>query len=602
MATESGSSKKADRGVVLAICVFLIAITWIVFGQTIHYPFINYDDPAYILERPEINRGLTWSGIIWSLTHAHGGNWHPLTSISHMLDCQMFGAQAGGHHFVNILLHSISVVLLFLVLQQMTGSPGSPGDESVRLADRTGNIWPSALVAVIFAIHPLRVESAVWIAERKDVLSGVFFMLTLAAYFRYTRRPSASRYITMSILYALGLMSKPMLVTLPFALLLLDYWPLRRIRSPATFQRLVVEKIPILALSVASSIATTFAQTGSISSLERLPLADRVANALVSYVVYIRQTFWPTHLAVIYPFRQNLPVWEVVGAALFLLAASFFAWRLRETRAYFFTGWFWFMGMLLPVIGIVQVGLQAHADRYTYLPQIGLFILVVWGVAEFTKQLRYQKQIITVAIVLMLIALASTTWAQLSYWRDSETLWSRTIDITTDNDIAHAHIADLLLRRGRIDESISHSLEAIKIKPNNADAQNNLGLAYLQLGNEREAAIHLEESLKADARNLNARVNLAWILSTSADPSRRDGVRAVELADSVARGLGRDNPTVLRTLAAAYAEAGQFAEAIETAQQALEIANATGNTGLATDLERNIASYRLNRPLRSKMP
>jgi cytochrome c-type biogenesis protein CcmH/NrfG len=565
------------------ICAGLVGIIWILFGRAVLFPFINYDDPSYILERPEVVRGVSWPGIVWSFTHVHSGNWHPLTSISHMLDCQIFGLNAGGHHFVNVLLHTVSAVLLFLIWQKMTG-----------------NYWASAFVAAVFAIQPLRVESVVWIAERKDVLSGLFFMLTIGAYLRFVKQPSAFRYIAMSILFVLGLMSKPMLVTLPMVLLLLDYWPLQR---RASIRNLLLEKIPLFLLSVASSIATMIAQHESVSSLDRLPLVDRLSNAVISYVVYLRQTFWPTDLAPIYPLRPNqFTLSQIAGALALLATISVVAWRLRRSRPYLLVGWLWYLVMLVPVIGIVQVGFQAHADRYTYLPQIGLCIAVAWGAADLTRRLCYQRFIVASAAVVVLGAFAATTFGQLRYWRDPEVLWKHTIDVTGDNDIAHAHLADFLMRNGRVAESISHSQEAVRIRPNNADAQNNLGLALLQSGDERDAALHFELSLRADATNLNARVNLAWILATSADQSVRNGARAVELAESVARGSGRDNPIVLRTLAASFAEAGRFAEAIETADNALQLARSANNEGLVVDLERSIASYRLNEPLRSRAP
>ena len=571
---------------VIGVCLVLVGLTWLVFGQTLNHPFINYDDPAYTYENSEIVSGLTGHGVAWAFTHVHCGNWHPLTSISHMLDCQFFALKPSGHHFTNVFLHTMAVLLLFLSLWQMTDA-----------------LWRSAFVATIFAIHPLRVESVAWIAERKDVLSGVFFMLVLLAYVYYRRKPALGRYVTMSILFALGLMSKPMLVTTPFVLLLLDYWPLKRLINRRALRRLIVEKIPLFVLSVASAVATILAQRSAIGSFEQLPLTWRIDNAIVSYVIYVWQTFWPVKLAVFYPhFENRLPLWQIFAAAAFFAATSAIAIVFRKKYPYVLTGWFWYVAMLFPVIGIIQVGLQGHADRYMYLPQIGLLLIVTWFFADLLAALRYRRQILTAAAAIIIFALTWSARTQAAYWRDSESLWNRAISVTSNNYVAHANLADLLMRRGRIADSISESQEAVKIHPKYADAQNNLGLAYLQLGNEKDAAVHLEQSLKVDPRNLNARVNLAWVLATSGDFSLRDGRRAIELIDSVARGPGYDNPIVLRTLAAAYAETGQFSEAIAVAERALEIANAIGNSGLASDLEINIASYRSNRPLRGRGP
>jgi len=594
-------NKISEHWLVAGICAGLVALVWFVFGQSIHFPFVNYDDPNYVTENPVVMQGLSWRGIIWAFSHVHGGNWHPFTTISHMLDCGVFGLRAGAHHFGNVLLHTASTIALFFVLRRFTGA-----------------LWRSALVAAVFAIHPLRVESVVWIAERKDVLSGFFFMLTLAAYLHYARNPSIWRYLTMSILFACGLMSKPMLVSLPIVLLLLDYWPLKRMADLRAFGNLVAEKIPLFMLSIASAVATLIAQTRAIGSFEQLPFTSRVSQALLTYLTYIRQMFWPTKLAVFYPHSENgSALWQVLLAGAALAAITILTFFLGKKRPYLLVGWLWYLIMLLPVIGIVQVGLQGHADRYTYLPQIGLYLLIIWTLADFLKtpnaqrrtpntelkplisELGVRRWALGVFCFAIVFALAGAARVQASYWKDSERLWQQTIANTSNNHVAHAHLADLLLRQGRINDAISHCQEAVRIQPNDTDAQNNLGLAYLLSGNEADALIHFEQSLASNPNNLNARCNLAWVLATSPDPSRRNGARAVELAISVAQGPGRGNPTVLRTLAVAYAETGRFSEAIETAQEAIEIAKATGNDGLAADLERNIAAYRLNQPIRS---
>jgi len=576
----------------LFIVTGLVALVWLVFGQTIKFPFINFDDPEYVYEVPEINSGLTLHNIQWAFTHWPSTNWFPLKNISHMLEFQFFGFNPGAFHFTNVFLHALATLLLFLLLQRMTGSS-----------------WRSAFVAAIFAIHPLRAESVVWIEERKDVLSGVFFMLTLAGYLYYTRKPSFGRYLTMSILFAAGLLSKPMLVTTPFILLLLDYWPLQRnqkseIRSQKsevqTWLRLVAEKIPLFVLSVTVAILTSLGIAPAHSAADQLPFLARIGNAFVSYFVYIWQMIWPANLGVFYPYPQNgWLIWQVTAAAAILVAITIVIFASRRSYPYLLVGWLWYLSMLLPVVGIIQVNLQAHADRYTYLPQIGLYLMIAWGVAGLLAPWHYRRQAIAFATIIVIAALTMTARVQASYWRDSETLWTHTIAVTKDNYFAHASLADLLMRRGRVNEAIEHSEEALRFRPGDADAQNNLGLALLQTGDVKRAVAHLQKALEIDPGHMNAEVNLAWILATSPDNSTRDGARAVQLAEDVARRAGHPNAIVLRTLAAAYAETGRFVDAIETAQDAITVAKATGNDGLAADLERNIAAYRSNQPIRS---
>ena len=366
--------------VTACICACLFVLTWVVFGQTLRYDFVNYDDPRYVYQNTRITSGINVANVAWAFSHIHSENWHPLTTITHMLDCQLHGLNASWHHFTNVLLHSFAVVLLFVALERMTGA-----------------LWRSAFVSAVFAVHPLHVESVAWIAERKDVLSAFFFMLTLLAYLHYTRAPSIGRYLTVALVVALGLMSKPMLVTLPFVLLLLDYWPLerfetRRSNSGRRLSQLVLEKIPLIALSAASSIVTFLAQRGAIGWTEQLPVSARISNALVTYVIYIRQMFWPAGLAVFYPHPENrLPVLEISLAFIVLVGITSAAFVFRKKAPYFITGWLWYLVMLVPVIGLVQVGWQGHADRYTYLPQIGLYIAVTWAVTDFTRSWRFQR-------------------------------------------------------------------------------------------------------------------------------------------------------------------------------------------------------------------
>lgn len=547
------------RWIVPGLCLALVAITWFVYSPTLRHGFVNFDDDAYVQDAHEIIAGVTFHGLKCAFTRTYVGNWQPLTSISHMLDCQFYGLKPGGHHFTSVLLHTISVLLLFFFLRKVTGSPSG-----------TGNVWRSAFVAALFAIHPLHVESVAWVAERKDVLSGVFFMLTLLAYVRYVRAPSLARYVTMSIWFACGLMSKPMLVTLPLVLLLLDYWPLNRgqrseVRGRRSeienWLRLFAEKIPLILLSVASGIVTLYTQTSTISSLQYLPMSWRIQNGFVNVVVYIVQMFWPANLAVFYPHpHDRLPVWLVALSVLLVAAITMAAIALRQKRRYVTVGWFWYLVMLAPVLGIVQVGLQGHADRYTYLPHIGLYVLITWGIVDLTARWRYRAQVLGTLAVLAIVTLAWCASVQASYWRDSQSLWEHTLAVTSNNDVAHTNLGNLLPAR----EAIPHYEKALQIAPHTALPLN----------------------------------NLAWIRATSPDPFQRDGAKALEMAKEANQLSGGTDPVFVRTLAAAFAENGQFAEAIETAQRALPLAVDRENAALANDLRHNIDNFQKHIPLR----
>jgi tetratricopeptide (TPR) repeat protein len=561
------------------VSVALIALTWFVFGQTTNFGFVNYDDPEWVSENPNVNAGLTRNGIVWAFARVHAG---PLASISHMLDFQVYGARPGGHHLTNVLLHAGAAVLFFLVLRRMTGGP-----------------WRSAVVAALFAIHPLRVESVAWVTERKDVLSGIFFALTLAAYLFYLRRPSAGRYLTVAGCFVLGLLSKSMLMTMPLILLLLDYWPLGRFHSAArpleVSRRLILEKLPLVFLSIICAAATFLTHAQSVGSVQQVPFAARLGNALVSFVIYIRQMFYPNGLSVFYGFLER-SLFEVIAALVLLIGVSITVIIFRKRYPYLFTGWFWYLVMIAPVSGLLQIGLQSHADRYTYLPHIGLYIMLIWGVADLSRRWVFRRQILAVAA---LVVIGSFTWVArgvAAYWRDSESLWTRAIEVTPENDFAHANLADLLLREGRTGDAIEHAQAALRINPGNADAHNNLALAISRSGRLAEAIGHWQKSLELHSGNLNARCNLAWVLATAPNSSLRDGPRAVELVEPVAAGSGGANAVVLQTLAAAYAQSGRFTEAISSAQKALQLASAQGNNGLADYIRVSLANYEANRP------
>ncbi len=492
---ESPAADLNDRRMVPGICIFLAVITFAVFGQTLHHEFINFDDNLYVYENPAVTRGLNLKGVGWAFTHRVCANWHPLTTMSHMLDCRLYGLKAGGHHLTSVLLHTATAILLFLVLRRMTGF-----------------LWRSAFVAAVFAIHPLRVESVAWVAERKDILSGLFFMLTIGTYVRYVGKSKVQSpkskiyYGLILVFFALGLMCKPMLVTLPFVLLLLDYWPLQRMSkveergasktAVSALGSLLLEKLPLLGLAIASAVVTVFAQHDAIQSFEKFSLPLRVGNALISYVAYLGQMFWPSGLAVLYPFAaRDVGVSKVVLSLVLLAGMSAGAFVLRR-RPYLLTGWLWYLIMLAPVIGIVQVGVQARADRYTYLPQIGLYLLLTWAAAELCAGWRLRRVVLGGCAAIILVALIFCARVQTAYWRNCESLWTHTLACTSDNAIAQNALGSARLKMGSVDEAITHCQKALQIKPDYVDAHINLGNALLQKSGVDEAIAHYQKALQ----------------------------------------------------------------------------------------------------------
>jgi len=721
--SQEHSGSPDSKGTVFGVCVLLVVAVFLVFGQTLRYAFINWDDAVYVYQNPVVQKGLTWEGFRWALTYGNIGHWHPLTWLSHMLDCQLYGLNPGGHHLTNILLHTASAILLFLVLRRMTGF-----------------LWRSAFVAAVFAIHPLRVESVAWLAERKDVLSALFFMLTLGAYVGYVRRPpSMIRYGAVVLCFALGLLSKNMLVTMPFVLLLLDYWPLNRLSafSPQILLRRVAEKIPLFLLTAGSCLAT--ALVPEKVSVDHLPFGLRLENTVVSYVTYLWQMIYPSGLVCVYPNPTNyLPFWQVTGALGLLLALSGVAWTFRRTHPWLVVGWFWYLGMMVPVIGMVQISYYAHADRYTYLPQIGLYLAIVWTAGDLTISWRNGRQILGVGALSVIVALMFCTWKQTSYWRTDETLWEHALACTSGNYVAHNNLGYDLAHQGRPAEAIEHYQKALEINPDFAEAHNNLGTALLDQGRLEEASEHyhqvldknpafaeahnnlgivltkqgrtaeaIEEYRKAielnpnraefynnlgnllatkgqtseaieqfqkalevepdnakvrsnlaniltaqgrwdeaieqyqqalkqmpdsihahnqlglalqsrgrfaaaiaqfqkvlelDPKHVTARNNLAWLLATCPENSLRDGKKAVELAQQAVQLSGGNAPEILDTLAAAYAEAGSFPEAVATAQRALDLSAAQNKKPLAEVIQNQLKLFETNSPYHEQQP
>jgi len=531
-----------------------------VFGQTAGFGFVNCDDNLYVFENAHVEGGLSLKGLAWVFTHADCFLYHPLTMLSLMADYQLHGLSAGGYHLTNVLLHAASAILLFLVLLQMTGA-----------------LWRCAFVAALFAIHPLRVESVAWVAERKDVLAGFFFMLTLGAYVRHVRKPdSLARYWMVAATFVLALLSKPTVVTLPFVLLLLDYWPLRRFEPPRKLSGLILEKIPLLALAAAACAVTVLVAGKWITPNARVSMPARLGNALVYYAVYLRQMVWPEGLAVPYLSPQHgLPPWEMALAGTLLAGVSAVAWKERRTRPWLLTGWLWYLGMLTPMIGIVPVGTTAQADRYTCLPQIGINLAVTWFVAEW----RLSRAVFGSLMAGVLAALMVCAWKQTAYWKNSETLWTRALACTTSNSIAHLNFGNVLFQKGKVDEAITHYQEALQIKPDYTEARYDLGNALLQRGRVDEAIAQYQEALQlnpdyAESRNC---LGLALDQKGRVDEAITQFQKALE--------INPDNAEALNNLGNALLRKGRVDEAIAHYQKALKInsdyAEAHNNLGNA---------------------
>lgn len=497
------SSQTRNQWVSLIICLLLVAAVWAVFGQTIRDQFVNFDDEDYFLGNPHVQTGLNRANMAWAFQVGYAANWHPLTWLSLMLDAQLFGPGPAGPHLTNVLLHAANAVLLFLLLRRLTDA-----------------LWPAALVAALFAVHPLHVESVAWVSERKDVLCAFFFLLTLLTYASYAWCVAQSNFRMAAVyglsllFFALGLMSKPMVVTVPFVLMLLDYWPLQRL-SVSTLPKLICEKIPFLALSVISSVLTLIAQKTALTLTLTLPFWIRLGNALISYVLYLGQMVKPTGLAVFYPYYQNRTFYlKVTLSVLFLLGISAAVWRWRKRSPYLLFGWLWYLGMLVPVIGLLQVGGQAHADRYTYLPLIGIFIMLVWAINDFVPTWRQRSVVFAVIAAGVTGALMISAFRQALYWHDSESLWKHTIACTAHNHVAHGDLGAVFFRQGRNTEAAEQFQEALAINPRYVEAHNNYGLVLVQQGHVDDAIAQYQAALKIKPKSAEAHVNLGNVLVT----------------------------------------------------------------------------------------
>jgi tetratricopeptide (TPR) repeat protein len=672
------------------VCIALTLTTAAVFYQVCTYDFINLDDADYVYENLNIQAGITPKAIKWALTTGYASNWHPLTWLSHMLDWQLFGPKAGGHHLTNLIFHIANTLLLFIVLKQMTHK-----------------LWPSAFVAVLFALHPLHVESVAWVAERKDVLSTFFWMLTMWAYVRFVSRPKIASYLLIVVFFALGLISKPMLVTLPFVLLLLDYWPLDRF-SPKrrkaglkySLPYLLIEKTPLFAMTLASCIVTFIIQKkGGAMEWEKYGLLIRLANASISYLQYINKMIWPARLAILYPHpNQNVSILYAMVSAVLLLAVTIFIFRFAKEHRYLVVGWLWYLGTLVPVIGLIQVGVQARADRYTYITLTGLFIIIAWGLPDLLAKWRYKKIALGLAALLIILVMSICTHFQLCHWQNSLTLFQHALDVTKDNYVVHFCIAGPLREQGKLNETIYHYSEAIRIKPNYTKAIINLGIALdeagrideaigeyqkcLQItpgepmalnnlgialseqgkfdeavkcftealrvkpdfanahtnigyvltlqGNLNEAVVHFAEALRLDPHSAKAHYylgqvltqkgkinealthyeealrlkpdwfelmnNLAWFLVASGETTIHNTDKAIRLAQRACELTNYKEPHTLDTLAVAYAAAGDFSKAIETAEKALELCQSPEQNTLKEEIESRLVLYKAGKP------
>jgi Flp pilus assembly protein TadD len=648
----------------ILVCLVLAGSVFLTFWPATRYEFVNFDDLGYIIQNRHVQHGLNWDDIHWAFTSFYAGNWHPLTWLSHTLDWQLFGPKPGGHHLTNIILHAANTLLLFWVLLGMTEGRKAPNTRihaPEKLQTSSSNegrtLLPCALVAGLFGLHPMHVESVAWIAERKDVLSTFFFLLTILTYAKYVaakaqiskssiQHPASVRhssfvirhsatvfYLLSLVLFACGLMSKPMLVTTPFVLLLLDFWPLARWQplpfnlQLATLRKLVFEKLPFFALSAADCVLTFLAQssTGAVASNIVADPATRVFNSTISYAAYLGKMFWPGDMAVYYPFREHPDPRAILAGIAVLLLGSAIVIRYFRARPYLAFGWFWFVGTLVPVIGLVQVGLQSMADRYTYIPYIGLFVALVWLCGDLLSRLPWSVGALWIAGAGLLFGCGLSARHQLRFWQTSATLWAQAVRVTSGNVVARQNLGSALVEQRRFEEAAQQFQEALKIKPMYAEAENNYGFALSMLGKTDEALEHYQRAVamkpigrthyliatallnqgkhaEAAAEYMQAIElepelppalnDLAWIMAADTDPSLRNGPQAVILAERACEASLEPDPQFIGTLAAAYAEAGRFQEAISAAERAKELAIEQGKPEIAQRNEELLQYYR----------
>jgi tetratricopeptide (TPR) repeat protein len=636
--------------------LLLALITLLAYLPAARDGFVNYDDQDYVTENSVVQKGLTWTGIQWAFTTGHASNWHPLTWLSHMADCELFGLNPGAHHLVNVLFHTANAVLLLGLLLRLTGE-----------------LWPSLFVAALFAWHPLHVESVAWISERKDVLSTFFALLTLLAYSKYVKENCRRCFWLALTFFALGLMAKPMLVSLPFVLLLLDYWPLQRLSTlnprPSTCRRLALEKWPFFLLSVASCVVTFLVQYhgAAVMTFQRFPLHLRIASALIAYEQYLGKTFWPSGLAIPYPLpNYSSWIWAMPAAALGLLGGiSWLIWRMHRPYPYLLVGWLWFLGTLVPVIGLVQVGVAAMADRYTYFPLVGVFIAVTFGVRDLASRFQFSKVAVAIAAALTLAGCLVLTENQLRYWRDSETLFVHALAVTTNNHVAHVNLGIVLEQKGELTEALAHYRAAEQLAPDLFQIHNNLGHLLDKLGHPDEAlaeyrkAVLLDPSqaplhngagmvlaelgrfdealsqfheaarcdptyplapfeigklrlkqgrdaeaidafraaLRIDPNNFQILAYTAHVLAADENPQIRDGRIALVLAIKAKLLTGNTQWDVLDALGMACAETGDFTNALEETQMAIDLATAAKMKKLEP-LQQRLELYKNHRPWR----
>lgn len=548
----------------LLVCMFLAVVILIAYWHVQYYDLIDYDDISYITKNRYVKSGLSWDGFIWAMKDTHVGYWHPLTWLSHMLDYQLFRSSAGGHHWTNLIFHMANAILLYILLKRTTG-----------------NVWKSAFVAAVFAVHPLNVESVAWIAERKNVLSTFLWLLAMWFYVRYVEHPAILRYTLLVLTFSLGLMAKPMLVTLPFVLLLFDYWPLNRLTTRKDLYRLIVEKIPLFILTLLMSVFTFIAtrHEGAVISFDALSVGDRVSSAILSYVKYLGKIFWPENLAVFYPYTTHIDLFRIAGAFLVIICISGFVIYLSRHYRYILVGWLWYLGTLVPVIGFIQAGEQAMADRYIYVPGIGLFIMIAWGIPDLLKKWPKKEVILTVSAGAVLCISIMCTFIQVTYWKNSVTLFEHALKVTQDNYLAHNNLGVALLNQGKSDGAARHFDLAIQIKRDYPAAHTNMGLVLASQGKLEQAIYYYHEALRIKGNDEKARNNLgiAYASMGRFDEAMKRFREALE--------INPDNADAYNNMGSAMARQGKLKESLRYYEKALQLdadhAMAHNNMGLA---------------------